>query len=216
MRISIQRVASLLVVSGVLALAQGNAAQQPAGAPTKPAVAAATAGAPAPIDDKFVHDHFGKEFTLLTEFPAMVADLNGDGVEDLVLAARGKSPLLDEGGFDYKVIDPYHAFFGFGDPKVTSAFASEDPSRKSEVLLVIHGSGSDAWRAQQPKAKFVLINIPFKTVSLRRIKIGKKAVMAIGVEESGGTLTTAAVLWEGNPKKNTGSYRYEPLGAALE
>lgn len=202
--------AACVLLSG-LAFSQQTSSQQ-----TIPMGAGAGGSAAVAIDDKFVHDHFGKEFTLIPEFPAMVADLNGDGIEDLVLAARAKSPMLDEGGFNYKVIDPYHAFFGFGDPKVTSAFAAEDPTRKSEVLLVIHGAGSDAWRAEQPKAKFVLINIPFKAVSLRRIKVGKKPVMAIGVEESGGTLMAAAVLWDGNPKKNTGSYKYEPLGAALE
>ncbi len=216
MRTPSQLVACLLLCV-VLTLAQQPGAQQtatPSGSAAGPATAAAASSAP--VDDKFVHDRFGREFTLIPEFPAMVADLNGDGIEDLVLAARAKSPMLDEGGFSYIVIDPYHAFFGFGDPKITSAFAAEDPSRKSEVLLVIHGAGSDAWRAVQPKSKFVLINIPFNAVSLRRVKVGKKAVMAIGVEESGGTLTTAAVFWEGNPKKNSGHYKYEPLGAALE
>jgi hypothetical protein len=192
-----------LLLCGVVAFSQQSAAP----------VATQT---PAPVDDKFVHDHFGKEFTLMPEFPAMVADLNGDGIEDLVLAARAKSPMLDAGGFNYTVSDPYHSFFGYGDPKITSAFTTEDPTRKSIVLLVIHGAGSDAWRAEKPKGKFVLINIPVKNVSLRRVKIGKKALMAIGVEEYGGDQTTSAVFWDGNLKKNTGSYKYEPLGAALE
>src|SRR6266853_975732 len=70
--------------------------------------------------------------------------------------------------------NPYHSFYGFGDPKVTSAFTTDDPSRKSIVLLVIHGSGPEAWRAEKPKGKFVLINIPVQTVSVRRVKMGKK------------------------------------------
>jgi hypothetical protein len=195
MRISV--LASLLLAT-VLASAQQ---------PTSPAPA---------IDDKFVHDHFGNEFTLMPEFPAMVADMNGDGIEDLVLAARTKSPMLDAGGFGYAVSDPYHSFFGYGDPKVTSAFTNDDPSRKSIVLLVIHGSGPEAWRADKPKGKFVLINIPVQTVSVRRVKIGKKVLMAIGVEEYGGDRTTSAIFWDGNLKKNTGAYKYEPLGAAMD
>jgi hypothetical protein len=171
---------------------------------------------PASIDDKFVHDHFGKEFTLMPEFPPMVADMNGDGIDDLILAARTKSPMLDAGGFEYTVSDPYHSFYGFGDPKVTSAFTTDDPTRKSIVLLVIHGSGPEAWRAQKPKGKFVIINVPVQTVSVRRVKMGKKVLMAIGVEEYGGDRTTSAIFWDGNVKKNTGGYKYQPLGAAMD
>jgi hypothetical protein len=185
-----------------------TSAQQPA-----PSLSASS---PPALDDKFVHDHFGKEFTLMPEFPAMVGDLNGDGIDDLVLAARAKSPMLDAGGFNYTVSDPYHSFYGFGDPKVTSAFTTDDPTRKSIVLLVIHGAGREAWNAEKPKGKFVLINIPVQTVSLRRVKMGKKVVMAIGVEEYGGDRTTSAVFWEGNAKKNTGGYKYQPIGAALD
>jgi len=98
--------------------------------------------------------------------------------------------MLDAGGFEYTVSDPYHSFYGFGDPKVTSAFTTDDPTRKSIVLLIIHGSGPEAWRAEKPKGKFVLINIPVQTVSVRRVKMGKKVLMAIGVEEYGGDRTT--------------------------
>src|SRR5258705_13698794 len=91
---------------------------------------------PASIDDKFVHDHFGKEFTLMPEFPPMVAGMNGDGIDDLILAVRTKSPMLDAGGFEYTVSDPYHSFYGFGDPKGTSAFTTDDASRNSIGLLV--------------------------------------------------------------------------------
>jgi hypothetical protein len=206
MRIPFQRLVFLLLLSVFVAAPfsaqQGSSSAAPAPPPS--------------IDDKFVHDHFGKEFTLMPEFPAMVADMNGDGIDDLVLAARTKSPMLDAGGFEYTVSDPYHSFYGFGDPKVTSAFTTDDPTRKSIVLLVIHGSGPEAWRAEKPKGKFVLINIPVQTVSVRRVKMGKKLLMAIGVEEYGGDRTTSAIFWDGNVKKNTGSYKYEPIGAAMD
>lgn len=204
MRIRLLPIALLFFLLSTLVAAS---AQQPSpSAPTSAPV----------IDDKFVHDHFGNEFTLMPEFPAMVADMNGDGIDDLILAARAKSPMLDAGGFGYTVSDPYHSFYGFGDPKVTSAFTADDPSRKSIVLLVIHGAGPEAWRAQKPKGKFVLINIPVQTVSVRRVKVGKKVLMAIGVEEYGADRTTSAILWEGNAKKNTGNYKYQPLGAAMD
>jgi|SRR5450432_1124150 len=203
MRISRHAHAFLFLVS--LLAAAPLLAQQSAPNPPAPA-----------IDDKFVHDHFGNEFTLMPEFPPMVADMNGDGIDDLVLAVRTKSPMLDAGGFEYTVSDPYHAFFGFGDPKVTSAFTTDDPMRKSIVLLIIHGAGPEAWRAEKPKGKFVLINIPVQTVSIRRVKIGKKVLMAIGVEEYGGDRTTSAIFWDGNLKKNTGSYKYQPIGAAMD
>ena len=189
-------------------------------ATTIPVLAQPTAAAPgvaAPaLDDKFVHEHFGNEFTLMPEFPAMVADLNGDGIDDLVLAARTKSPSLDAGGYGYTVLDPYHAFYGFGDPTVTAAFTNDDPTRKSIVLLVIHGDGPDAWRSAKPKGKFVMINIPVQTVSIRRVKMGKKLMTVIGVEEYGMDRTTSALFWDGNVKKNTGSYKYQPVGAAMD
>ena len=199
-----------------MVFAQQNAAPEAAKLKPVAAVASPTSSAAPVVDDKFVHHHFGNEFTLMPEFPAMVGDLNGDGIDDLVVAARAKSPMLDAGGFNYTVIDPYHSFFGYGDPKVTSAFTNDDPSRKSIVLLVIHGSGADAWRAEKPKGKFVLINIPVQTVSMRRIKMGKRVFMAIGVEEYGLDRNTSAIFWDGNVKKNTGAYKYEPIGAALD
>jgi hypothetical protein len=212
MRTLFQFVACILL-SGLVAFSQQTTSQK---IPTPPPAAAAKPSSPVVVDDKFVHEHFGNEFTLMPEFPAMLADFNGDGIEDIVLAARAKSPMLDAGGFNYRVIDPYHSFYGFGDPRITASFTTEEPSRKSIVLLVIHGAGSDAWRGAEPKGKFVLINIPVKSVSLRRIKMGKKVVAAIGVEEYGGDQTTSAIFWDGNPKKVTGNYKYQPIGAALE
>ena len=178
----------------------------------KPSPAKALTVALPGVDDAFVKKSFGTEFTLKTEFAPLTGDINGDGVEDLVLVAQTKNPMLDEGGFNYTVQDPYHAFFGFGDPRITSGFATEDPERKGFVLLIIHGADADAWRAATPKAKFVLINIPFKEIlGLRRIRIKKKVLLAIGIAEYGGTETTSAIFWDGKKK-----YKYEPLGSAMD
>jgi hypothetical protein len=183
-----------------------------AGAQQAPPAAAPNATTLPGVDDNFVKQRFGTEFTLKPAFPPMTGDIDGDGVEDLILVAQARNPMLDEGGFSYSVQDPYHAFFGFGDPKITSGFASEDPERKGFVLLIIHGAGADAWRSATPKAKFVLINIPFKEIlGLRRVMIKKKVTMAIGIAEYGGTQTTSAIYWDGKKK-----YKYEPLGSAMD
>ena len=50
---------------------------------------------------------FGKDFTIVPEVGGMVGDLDGDGIEDVVIAARCKNPLLDEAEHNYAVIDPY-------------------------------------------------------------------------------------------------------------
>jgi hypothetical protein len=183
-----------------------------AGAQQAPPATTPNATALPGVDDNFVKQRFGTEFTLKPAFPPITGDIDGDGVEDLILVAQARNPMLDEGGFSYSVQDPYHAFFGFGDPKITSGFASEDPERKGFVLLIIHGAGADAWRSATPKAKFVLINIPFKEIlGLRRVMIKKKVTMAIGIAEYGGTQTTSAIFWDGKKK-----YKYEPLGSAMD
>ena len=47
----------------------------------------------------------------------MFGDLDGDGVEDVVIAARCKNPMLDEAEHNYTVMDPYNDFYGYGDPQ---------------------------------------------------------------------------------------------------
>jgi hypothetical protein len=179
---------------------------------TPPAAAAPNPTALPAVDDAFVKQRFGTEFTLKPEFAPIKGDFDGDGVEDLLLVAQTKNPLIDAGGFEYVVQDPYHAFFGFGDPKITAGFASDDPERRGFVLLMIHGVGADSWRAAKPKAKYVLINVPFKQIlGLRRVMVKKKIVSAIAITEYGGTETTSAIYWDGKKK-----YKYEPLGSAMD
>lgn len=171
----------------------------------------AQAGPTAPsVDQKFVEKQFGPEFTLLSDYPPVTGDLDGDGVQDIVIPAKAKSVLIGEAEYDYKTLDPYTSFFGFGDPKVTSEFASEDPRYHGFVLLVIHGAGADAWRAEKPKAKFVIINLPYKMVAVKRILFRKKKINAIYAEETGADQMTSAVFFDGK------SYKYEPMGANLQ
>jgi len=141
----------------------------------------------------------------------MTADLNGDGIEDIVIVARCKNPLMDQGQNNYKVIDPLDSYYGYGDPKITTGLAPDDPKVRGIALLIIHGSGPDGWRSPTPQAKFVIINIAVKTISVKKMKVTKKkTTTAIYIEEAGEDKMTSAIFWDGH------KYRYEPLGSSME
>src|SRR5271167_3878604 len=120
------------------------------------------------VDNDFVHQQFGTEFTMLPEMVPVVGDLDGDGVEDVVIAARCKNPMLDQGEHNYTVIDPYYDFFGYGDPKMTTTFSEGDPQHRGLVVLVINGAGPATWRSTTPKSKFVMVNLPYRTLSVKK------------------------------------------------
>ena len=125
-------------------------------------------------------------------------DLNGDGVEDAVIVVRFKNPLAGQAQFNYKVIDPYFTYHGYGNPKVTVEFQSEDP-RYRNMILVIHGAGPEAWRAETPKEKFVIVNLPFEKLSIAPMMVKKKKVTAILAEEPAGA--SSSVYWDGKKYK---------------
>jgi len=161
------------------------------------------------IDNAFVQKAFGSTCALMGITP-VVADFNADGVDDIVIPARCKNPMSDQSENNFVVMDPYYTFFGYGNPKVTTEFSTDIPEVRSLSLLIIHGAGKDSWRSDSPLAKFVIVNMPFKQVSVKRLKFKKKKVMAIYVEETGGEQMTAALFWDGK------KYRYEPMGASME
>lgn len=161
------------------------------------------------VDNDFVEQAFGSNCHLVG-MPSLRGDLDGDGVEDLVIPAHCTSPLMDQAQNNYVVVDPYDSFFGYGNPKVTTAFVADDPQRRGFSLLVIHGAGPDAWHAAVPKAKFMLVNIPFRDIKIRKLQVKKKARMAIYVEETGGDAMTSMVYWDGK------RYRYDPMGSSME
>ena len=161
------------------------------------------------VDDDFIQKEFGSTCKLMPGPPQMKADLNGDGIEDLVVAGHCTNPLADQAEDNFTVIDPYNAFYGYGNTKITTQFASEDPAIRGLVLLVIHGDGPDAWRAATPKAKFVIINLPFKQVAVKKLMVKKKPRMAIYAEETGGDRMTSATFWDGK------KYRYQPIGSSI-
>lgn len=168
-----------------------------------------TPPASAPVDDDFIQKQFGSTCKLMAGPPQLKADLDGDGIEDLVVAARCTNPLADQADDNFTVVDPYNTFFGYGNTKITSQFASEDPALRGLVLLIIHGTGEEAWRAATPKAKFVIINLPFKQIAVKKLKVRKRSVMAIYAEETGADRMTSATFWDGK------KYRYQPIGSSM-
>lgn len=147
----------------------------------------------APIDaQQYVAAQFGPAFTLLAKPGTMVGDLDADGAEDAIFVATAKNPLLDEAEFHYRTIDPYNTFYGFGDPRVTMQFTSQEGQPR--YILVVHN-----WRAATPKAKFVIINLPFEKLALARIAVKKKVVPCIAVEDRTGAVSS--VYWNGKQYK---------------
>ena len=178
-----------MVVVAVSAAAAAAAQQAPA-----------PAAQPTPALDaqQLCAREFGAQFKLDPKFPPLTADLDADGQEDLVLVATAKNPLSGELDYHYRAIDPYDAYFGFGDPKVTVQFSATNAGA-SRYLLVVHN-----WRA--PKAKFVILNLPFDSLSVGRVAMrikGKKTtVNSIHAVELGGF--GADVYWNGK------KYKWEP------
>ncbi len=160
------------------------------------AAAAAAQQAPAPELDaqQLCAREFGAQFKLDPKFPPLVADLDGDGQPDLVLVATSKDPLGGGAEHNYRAIDPYDAYFGFGDPKVTVQFAASNAG-DARYLLVIHN-----WRA--PKAKFVILNVPFDALSIARVSWKKRSIHSIHAVEAGGL--GSDLYWNGK------KYKWEP------
>ena len=182
------------------------------------------ANMPAPAADlaALVEKQFGPDFQIVTESPSakivgaalldrtpakwkplFTADLDGDGVEDAIIIARNNNANIGAAAYGYRVFDAYNDHFGYGNPQVTASFNGNDPIHNM-VMLVIHGSGPQAWRSDKPKAKYVLINVPFEQVSISRTMFKKRAIDAIRVEESD---TISSVLFFDGKK-----YRYIPGG----
>ena len=189
---------NVLFLAVCLAAAQSPQSSQPG------------AATPAPVDTAqlaaTVKQQFGDTFTLPAKLstPIITADFDGDGVEDVAIVANSKDPMPDSYAFKYDVADPYHAYFGFGNPKYTASF-SADPEHMHHVL-VIFGNGKEAWHAATPKAKFVLINVPFDTLEVGRLLISKKKPPVFVIKAIESQVMDSAVWWEAKKKR----WRWEP------
>ena len=193
----------VLAATVAVTIAASSQTAPPSPAGNKPAAFA--------VDNDFVHQQFGTEFTLVASEAPLVADFDGDGVEDVAIVAKAKNVMMDQAEHSYRVLDPYDDFFGIGDPRITSQFGAEDPERRGMVLLIIHGAGSEAWHAAKPKAKFVIINFPFKQLAVKHLQVRrKKVVNAVYAEETGSDQMTSAIFFDGK------KYKYQPMGSSLE
>ena len=153
-----------------------------------------------------VKKQFGATFKLPAKFPTplITADFDGDGVEDVAIVASSKEPLPDSFAFKYEVSDPYHAFFGFGNPKIMSSMSAD--AEHSHDVLVIFGSGKEAWHAATPKAKFVLINVPFDSLEVGRMLISKKKPPIFIIKALETQVMSSAVWYDAKKKK----WKWEP------
>ena len=164
-----------------------------------------------PVTDEYIHKQFGDNCSLLAGPQQFVADMDGDGVDDLVVAAKCKNPMADKDEYSFVVADPFDTALGYSDVKVTSTFASDAPERRGVTLLIVHGAEKGAWQAETPKAKFLLINLPFKTLTVKRLARKKETILGIYMEEAGeGEHTSSVLFWDGK------KYRYLTLGATLD
>lgn len=138
---------------------------------------------------------FGKTFKVDAKAPQIFADLDGDGTEDAAIVTTSEHPLTDAIDFHYSVIDPYDSYFGFGDARVTVQFSATNvgPTR---YLLVLHD-----WK-KTPKAKFVIVNLPFDRLASGKVLVKKKTFTSIHAIEAGGL--ESDVYWDGK------KYRWEP------
>ena len=164
-----------------------------------------------PVTDEYIHKQFGDNCSLLAGPQQFVADMDGDGVDDLVVAAKCKNPMADKDEYSFVVADPFDTALGYSDVKVTSTFASDAPDRRGVTLLIVHGAEKGAWQAETPKAKFLLINLPFKTLTVKRLARKKETILGVYMEEAGeGEHTSSVLFWDGK------KYRYLTLGATLD
>jgi len=193
-----------MVVSGFFLISVQ--AQKVANPDPPPQQSVANADGSVTVHADFIQKQFGPEFALTNISTPYVRDIDGDGIDDMVIVARSKKPMLDAAEHNYRVVDPYYSFYGYGDPKLTATFGSEDMVERNLVVLVIHGAGPEAWRAETPKAKFVIINLPLKRIAVKRLQLRKRQVNAIYAVEADASAGDSVVFWDGK------QYKYQPIG----
>jgi hypothetical protein len=158
-----------------------------------------TKSATPPLADPaaYLASQFGPSFKLDPSVPPMFGDFDGDGNEDIVLVGTSSTPLMSQEKFGFRVEDPYDAYFGTGNPKITSQFTLHFDG-SSRCILIVFG-----WRLPPPSpkakkkmiSKFVLINTPFESASIADLRLKKKNVQAIDAVDR--TSLHSLLLWDG-------------------
>jgi len=169
------------ILAVVVGLAISAFAQQPAGpSPTAP-----------PDAQQLIAREFGKSFTVTPAYAPMFGDIDNDGQEDAIVVVTSPTPLVDEAEFKYKAIDPYSSYWGWGNAHETVQFSATNAG-PTLYVAIIHN-----WRA--PKAKFLIINLPFQKLGLSRVAAKKKAVTSIHAAETAGL--ESDLFWDGKKYK---------------
>ena len=150
------------------------------------------------VTDELIHKQFGDNCSLLSGPPQFVADMDEDGIDDLVVAAKCKNPMADKDEYSFVVADPYHTFLGYGDVKVIHVCIRRTGTTRVS-LLIIHGAEKDDWRAETPKAKFLLINMPFKTLVVKRLTI-KREQSSVTWKKGRGENISSVIFGTGRPQ----------------
>ncbi len=203
---------ALLALAASLSFSQTSVSFAQTSAPT-PAQASPQKSAKA-VSPEIGNDYVQKEFGSTCKVNPAVApikgDFNADGVEDIVIAARCTNPMLDADEHKFEVIDPSNAFYGFGNPKITTQYSTIPPQFRDMAILIVHGAGAEAWHSSTGKAKFLIVNLPYRQIVARKLTLKKKRITAIYVDEAGDSQITSVVYWDGK------KYRYEPIGASTD
>src|ERR1700691_2872079 len=118
-----------LPVLVLLVLTAGSSSFAAQKKPPSPPPAHAQTPSPA-ITDEYVHKQFGDNCSVLPGYPQFTGDMDGGGVDDLGGVARCKNPMADRDEYSFQISDPYDAFIGFGDVKITAIFGSDQHDRK--------------------------------------------------------------------------------------
>jgi hypothetical protein len=148
-----------------------------------------------PDEAAYVARQFGPTFTVDRKVAPMFGDLDGDGNEDLVLVATSPTPLLSQELLGFKVEDPYNAYFGTADVRITSQFTLHFDGSERFILIVF------GWRLPPPEhkakhaSKFVLINTPFESATIASLRFKKKNIQAIEAVDR--TTLHSLILWDG-------------------
>ena len=189
------RIAGLMILLvGAVFLARESTAQ------TAPQAASAPAANPKDVDvPALIAREFGEDFKIAKDITPIFGDFDADGQQDLAVVATGGNPLMGDGLHNYKTTDPYNESFGYGNPKVTMAFNTDQS--KARYILILH-----SW--QKPKAKFVLVNVPFQTVKVGHMMRKKKPVDALGTTDETGV--QAAIFFTGK------KYKWEIIGSEAD
>ena len=143
---------------------------------------------------------FGPRFTLIPEFPVLAGDLDGDDKEDLVFRRYGENPLLSEGEFGFKVIDPYNSFFGYGDPKITMTFGTLEPGRDKVRADPAQLAG------RRREGEVCVVNLPFQQTGVGREMVDRKKKPMMAHRGAGDRRHEFGRFWDGK------KYKWEVMG----